>query len=114
MAKKEEEFLDIQNAKTLADLVADPDTEERLRIKIINKLVESKHTDNFFKTILDEKLSYGACPNCETKIHWLIPETELNKLGYVTHEINKQVPEFTDEKSCPKWQQSCSKHRITV
>mgnify|MGYP001604114292 CR=1 FL=1 len=114
MPKKEEEFLDLANAKTLADLIADPDTSERIRIKIINKLVETKHSDNFFKTILEERLTEGSCPSCGLQTQWLIPEDELNKLGIVTHEIDKRVPQYTDEKSCVKWQQSCKKRKVSI
>lgn len=114
MAKREEEFLDLANAKTLADLIADPDTKESTRIKIINKLVETKHSDNFFKTILEERLSEGKCPKCGHQNEWLIPEVELNKLGVVTYEKDPRVPKYNDEKSCPKWAQSCVKKRITV
>lgn len=114
MAKKEEDFLDFQNVRVMADMVADQDTPESLRIKIINKLVESKSDNNFFKAIFDQKLSYGKCPKCHISSHWLIPEVELNKFGYVTREHFPEIPEYPDEKSCPKWQQSCVKKKITV
>ncbi len=113
MAKsQEDDFLDFANAKTMADLVADPDTPERLRVEIIQKLVAAKKSDNFFQTIYEQKLSFGKCPRCTHEGHWLVPEDELNKFGYVTHEVNAAVPEYTDETTCSRWAQSCKKHKI--
>lgn len=109
-----EQFLDTENARVLADLLADPDTQESVRIAVIKKLLSSIHSDNFFQTIKDQKLDYGACPNCGHENHWLIPEVELNKMGYVTHEVDTRVSQFTTEKSCPKWQQACHKRKLSV
>lgn len=108
------EFLDAENAKALVDLIADPDTPETLRVKLIRKILEARHTDNFFKTIFEERLSYGKCPNCNHLSHWVIPEVELNKLGWVSSEKDSRVSQFTDAKSCQKWEQACSKKKINV
>lgn len=108
------EFLDKENVETIIKLIADPDTEEGLRIRLIRRILESRHTDNFFRTIFDEKLSYGSCPNCNSFNHWLIPETELNKMGYVSHETDERIPQFTDSESCNKFAQACKKKKIIV
>jgi hypothetical protein len=87
---------------------------EALRVKIIRKLLETIDRGNFFDTILNEKLSFGACPNCKHENHWVIPEEELNQLGWATHEKDERVKRVTKAKDCPKWQQACSKKRITL
>jgi len=108
------EFLDADNAKALVDLIADPDTPETLRVKLIRKILEARHTDNFFKTIFEENLSMGKCPHCDHVSHWVMPEEELNKFGWVSSEKDPRVPKFADAESCPKWEQACSKKKITV
>lgn len=112
--KEISEFLDQENAQAIVDIIADPKTTEDIRIKLIRKILEAKHSDNFFRTIFEEKLSYGACPNCNSFNHWLIPETELNKIGYVSHEEDKRIPQFTTSESCPKYAQACKKKKIVV
>jgi hypothetical protein len=105
---------DMENAKVLADLVVDPETPEALRVKIIRKLLETIDRGNFFDTILNEKLSFGACPNCKHENHWVIPEDELNQMGWATHEKDDRVPRTTRVKDCSKWQQACKKKKITL
>ena len=114
MPKNKEEFLDQASAHTLADLLSDPDTGETLRIKIINKLLQSVKSENFFQTILNEKLSFGKCPKCSHENHWVIPEVEKNKMGWVSHEKDSRIPQFTDKKTCPKWMEGCKKKLISV
>lgn len=106
--------LDSENAKTIVDLIADPDTPESLRIKLIRKILETRHSDNFFKTMYEQKLSYGKCPNCRHENHWLIPEAELNRLGWVSSEQDSKVPKFANAEICPKWEQACSKRKCSV
>lgn len=114
MPKAKEEFLDQASAKTLADLLSDPETNETLRIRIINKLLQSVKSENFFQTIYNEKLSYGKCPKCSHENHWIIPEVELNKMGWVSNEQDDRISRFTDKKSCKKWEESCKKKKNFV
>jgi hypothetical protein len=64
--------------------------------------------------MLEEKMSFGGCPECGHENHWLIPEDALNKLGWVTTEKDPDVPEFTNSETCPEWEEACTKKRITV
>lgn len=103
-----------QNAKTIADLIADPTTPDSLRIQMINKLLESKKKENIFEKMFSERISFGACPKCNHETHWLIPEVDLNKMGYVSHERDSRVKQFTKAEDCPKWEEACMKKRVSV
>lgn len=107
-------FLDAENAKVIADMIADPDTPDHLRVQMINRLLESKKSENFFSTMFEEKLSFGACPNCNHENHWLIPEDYLNQIGFVTHERDSRVKRTTGPQDCPKWMQACRKRKANV
>ena len=102
------------NAAVLVELVTAPNISDTLRISAMEKLTENKGDDDFFRTMLEERLSYGECPHCQHTNHWLIPEEELNQQGYVSHDEDKRVPETTNEKSCPTFQQACLKKKCTV
>ena len=106
--------IDSDNAKILAELVIDPSTPEALRIKILNKLLETAEGSSFFRTIYDEKLSFAACSECGFETHWLVPEDTLNTFGWVSSEKDERVPKFTTEASCPKWMESCAKKKVTI
>ena len=106
--------LEETNAEVLVQLILDPDTPADLQVKMMNKLMEARREDSFFNAMLREMVSYGACPNCQHENHWLIPEDELNKVGYVTHERDQRVPRHTTERECPKWQQACAKKRVST
>lgn len=112
--KRDEEFLDAANAKALADMIVEPTTPELLRVRMINKFIEARTGGNFFSTIFREGLSQGECPNCGHSNHWLVPEEELNQMGWVTHEQDERVKRMTTPDDCPKWQQCCKKRRINV
>lgn len=114
MAKKPEDFLDASNANIIAEMVADPDTPDFLRVQMINKMLESRKSENFFASMFTEKLSFGACPNCQHETHWLIPETDLNQMGWVSHEKDSRVQRTTTEKDCSSWAEACSKKKISV
>jgi len=103
-----------ENARVLADLVIEPTTPEALRIKILNKLLEASEGSSFFRTMFEEKLSLASCPDCDHENHWLIPEDELNKMGWVTHEKDPRVPIFTSEETCKSWEEACAKKKVTV
>jgi hypothetical protein len=64
--------------------------------------------------MMDEKLSYGECPHCQHKNHWLIPEDDMNQMGYVSKDEDERVPEHTDAESCEEYQQACLKKKITT
>jgi hypothetical protein len=106
--------LDERNAEVLVELICGPNISETLRISAMEKLTASKNNDTFFQTMLAEKLTYGECPHCQHKNHWLVPEEELNQMGYVSKDEDDRVPETTDDKSCPEFQQSCLKKKITT
>jgi hypothetical protein len=106
--------MDEANAAVLVELVTGSNISETLRITAMEKLVDSKKDSSFFHTMMEEKLSYGECPNCGHKNHWLVPEDEMNQQGYVSKDEDERVPEYTDEKSCPTYQQACLKKKITT
>lgn len=111
---KEIDTVDKSNANVLADLVADPQTTDPLRVKILTELLESREGQDFFKTVYEEGLSFGACPCCGHESHWAIPEEVLNQMGWVTHEKDPRVPKTTDGESCPQFQEACKKKKIVV
>lgn len=102
------------NAKALADLVADTQTTDYLRVRIITKLLESREGQDFFKSVFEDGLSFGACPDCGHLNHWAIPEDILNQMGWVTHEKDPQVPQVTNEEICPEFQEACAKKKVVV
>lgn len=102
------------NAAVLVELITAPNVSETLRISAMEKLTDSKEDQSFFRTMLEEKLTIGDCPKCQHKNHWLIPEEELNQMGYVSHDEDERVPETTNEESCPEFQQACLKKKVTV
>jgi hypothetical protein len=114
MANKNTEIFDKQNAEVMAELIVDPSTTDILKVNIIQKILESREGINFFQTMFEEILSFGACPCCGHENHWAIPEDQLNQMGWVTSQIDKKVSENTDEENCPQWQQACAKKRITT
>ncbi len=102
------------NAEVLVELITAPDISESLRISAMEKLTEGKENQSFFRTMFEEKLTYGECPKCDHKNHWLVPEEELNQMNYVSMDEDDRVPEFTDEKACPQFQQACLKKKTTT
>jgi hypothetical protein len=108
------DYTDKINAEVMADLVADPQTTDHLRVKIITKLLESREGQSFFKTLFEEGLSFGECPCCGHETHWAIPEDELNQMGYVSYEKDPLVKEHHDIKTCPEFQEAHFKKKITI
>ena len=106
--------MDEANASVLVELITGPNISENLRIQAMEKLTASKDNDSFFQTMLEEDLTLGECPSCQHKNHWMIPEEELNQMGYVSMEEDDRVPEATDDKSCPEFQQACLKKKVTT
>jgi hypothetical protein len=106
--------MDEANADVLVQLITGPNISEALRIQAMEKLTESKQDPTFFKTMLIEKLSYGSCPECGHKNHWLIDEETLNTMGYVSSQEDPRVPEFTTDENCELYQQACLKKKIVI
>lgn len=103
-----------KNGAILAELLADPSTSEATRLNIINDLNEASKTSNFFEAMYNEMLTLGECPHCNHKNHWLVPEENLNQMGWVTAEVDPRVPRQTTRESCPEYEQACSKKRLTA
>ena len=114
MAKKHDDKLNDDNAKALVELLLDQDTPDNTQIQIIQHLISSRAGQDFFRTIFEENLSFGKCPKCEHENHWIIPEDNLNMMGYVSHEKDPRVLEATDEESCKEFQQACKKKKVMV
>ncbi len=103
-----------KNTKILSELVVDPLTPDPLRVQIINKLLEGIDSSTFFQTIYQEALSRGECPECHHVNHWCIPEDELNRLGWVTHEQDDNVKRMTTALDCEQWQEACKKRKVSI
>ena len=106
--------MDEANAAVLVELITGPNISENLRIQAMEKLTASKDNDTFFHTMLIEGLTIGVCPHCQHKNHWLVPEEELNQMGYVSHKEDDRVVEQTNEEICPEFQEACLKKKITT
>lgn len=114
MSKVTPDSLEQQNAAVLAELAVDSQTSEDLRVKIIQKLLDNTQHGNFFSTILGEALSAGHCPSCNHFNHWLIPEQNLNEMGWVTSDKDKKVVRQTKSKNCARFAEACKKKKITI
>ena len=106
--------LDEANAAVLVELICGPNITETLRIQAMEKLTGSKEGQTFSKTMLEENLTYGECPHCQHKNHWLISEDDLNQMSYVSSEEDDRVPQYTDADLCEEWQESCLKKKIVI
>ena len=114
MSRKNVDITDMKNASVMADLIADEDTTEELRVSLIKEILEAREGQSFFKTMFEEGLSFGECASCGHENHWGIPEDDLNQMGWVSNDVDSNVSETTDEESCPEFAQACKKKRITV
>lgn len=116
MSKKANKVLAMEeaNAAVLVELITGSGISETLRITAMERLIASKTNDTFFETMFEENLTYGTCPHCDHANHWLITEDAANQMGWVSHKEDPRVPETTDAKSCPTYEQSCKKKRITT
>jgi hypothetical protein len=104
--------LNAANAAVLAELVTDSLTTESTRVEILNMLSQMGKTDSFFAEMLKLNLSSGECPYCGHNNHWLIPEEELNILGWVSDEQDTRIKRNTTAKDCPRYQQACAKKKV--
>lgn len=105
---------DEENASALISLLQDPLTDPRIRLQIINEILEASKADSFFETMHAETLSLGSCPNCQHETHWLIPEEDLNVMGWISHEKDPRVPVHTNEAMCEEFAEACSKKKTTA
>ena len=72
------------NAAVLTELIVGPNISGSLQIQAMQKLMAEKEDQSFFGTMFEELLTFGACPSCKHENHWLIPEDDLNIMGYVS------------------------------
>lgn len=110
--RKKVEVLDKENAEVFTELIVSPDTQDPLRTSIIEKILESREGQGYFKTMLEENLSAGDCPRCGHHNHWLIPEEVLNIMGYVTHERDPKVAAVTNAEICSTFEEACPKKKV--
>ena len=107
--------LEEANAAVLVEIITGANISENLRISAMEKLMGDREGgETFFQTMLEEKLTYGVCPHCDHKNHWMIPEEALNMMGWVSHKEDERVPETTDSSNCELFQQACLKKKITT
>ena len=105
---------DEQNAQALIALLSDPTTDARIRMQIIGEILEASKADTFFESMFAEGMSLGDCPCCGHQNHWLIPEEELNVMGWVTAEKDDRVPVHTNDKSCSEFAEACVKKKTVA
>jgi phage FluMu protein Com len=105
---------DEANAAALAEMVADQQTSEPVRLQIINEILEASVNETFFEKMFAEDLSLAKCPHCKHENHWLIPEDDLNQIGWVTSDKDSRVPKHTSEDLCSEYAEACSKKKVTA
>lgn len=103
-----------ENAQILLSLALDEKTTEHTRIQIFTKLLQSKKDSNFFETMFREKMTFGACPECNHENHWLIPEDDLNQMGWVTCKEDPRVKPNTTKDDCERYQEACIKKKVVA
>jgi hypothetical protein len=111
---KGRQSLEEKNARILVDLILDPETPTDLVVKMIARLLAARRDDGFVVAMLREMVSHGGCPECGHENHWLVPEDELNKVGIVTADLDSRVKTNTTEADCPRWQEACSKKKVSI
>jgi len=105
---------DVANAAALAEMLGDPATSEKVRLQIINEILESSKNLTFFEKMFNENVSLAQCPFCKHENHWLIPEDDLNQMNWVTHENDERVPQHTSQDTCPDYAEACAKKKVTT
>lgn len=117
MAKDDIRLLDdfdISNAAALAEMLGDPATGEKVRLQIISEILESHKNDTFFEKLFSENMSLAKCPFCSHKNHWLIPEDELNIVGWISHVEDEAVPQHTNIDTCKDYAEACAKKKVST
>jgi len=103
-----------QNAAALAEMLADPQTNPTVRLQIITEILQSSENQTFFQTMFEEEISLAECPCCKHKNFWLIPEDDLNEMGFVSHEEDERVHRHTTSETCEEYAEACSKKKSTT
>jgi hypothetical protein len=99
----------------LIEIAIGENVPDSIQVQAINKLLEiRKKNENYFDVVIDSELSLGTCPCCGHKNHWLVPETELNVRGIVTHKTDERVKPFTSSADCPEYAEACSKKKVSI
>ena len=114
MAKSSSDDFDEQNAAALAEMLSDQATTEAIRLQIIREILDSSANDTFFETMYNEGIDLGHCPDCNHENHWLIPEDDLNVLGWVSSKKDIRVKNDTTAEDCKEFAEACSKKKTTV
>lgn len=116
MAEEKKSVLDDfdeQNAAALLSMLADPTTPQPVQLQIINDILDVTKDTSFFETIYREKMDLARCPFCSHENYWLVPEDDLNVMGYVSAEHDPRVKLQTTAEDCPTYQESCVKKKTT-
>jgi hypothetical protein len=105
---------DEQNAKALAEMLGDPSTAPQVRLQIISEILAASADNTFFETMFNEDISLAECPHCKHQNYWLIPEDDLNEMGFVSHEEDDRVHRHTTGETCEDYAEACSKKKSTT
>jgi len=105
---------DEANAAALAEMLGDPNTNPQVRLQIINEILAAQERHTFFETMLEEEITLAECPECKHENHWLIPEDDLNEMGWVSHEKDDRVKRHTTYADCESFAEACSKKKTTT
>jgi hypothetical protein len=117
MARDDDRLMDdfdVANASALAEMLGDPATSEKVRLMIINEVLESSKNITFFEAMFNEALSLAKCPFCKHENHWLIPEDDLNQMDWVSCEQDERVPRHSSADLCKDYAEACSKKKVTT
>lgn len=108
------EPFDDMNAAVMAEIISDPVTSEFVKLQILNSLLQAETGVTFFDTMFKEGMSLCECPNCGHQNHFLIPEDDLNQMGWVTADTDERVRKHTTVKDCSKFMEACSKKKVSA
>jgi hypothetical protein len=114
MSNTDSGSFDENNAAALADLLVNPATSKTVQLQIINEILESSKEETFFETMIQEEMSLGNCSFCGHQNHWLVPEDDLNTLGWVSYEKDTRVKQNTTIKDCEEFQEACLKKKTSI
>lgn len=113
-ADKPIDDFDEANAKALAEMLVDPQTSEAVRLQIINEILEHEGNSTFWETMFKEDMTMAECPHCKHKTHWLIPEEELNVMGFISADQDPRIHRHTSQDSCKLYAEACIKKKTTM
>jgi hypothetical protein len=107
------EPFDDTNAAVMAEIISDPVTSEFVKLQILNALLAAESGQTFFQTIIKEDMTFCECPNCGHQNHWLVPEDDLNQMGWVTAHQDERVKKHTTQADCKKYAEACGKKKVS-